>query len=171
MHGAVPFSFFAQESLRSGLLLANGKLRATCPVGRPGVGQCYLWLDGCSKSRDWHLLLPDFTSMGRRLLITTFVLPVWVCSWPQEPAWPMHKTSWKCPRVDVSGGSSHTGWSGSWWTNGLASETLSWENSQVCPLLSPRVPRGVELRLPTVTTGFRMYGFPPFPVSLPHSSV
>lgn len=147
----------------------HGKLRAVCPIGEAWIGQCYLWLNGCSKT-PWlaHLLLPNFTSWAEGCSL--LVLPVWVCSWPQEPAWPMHRTSWKYPSVDVPGGSSHTGWSGSW-TNGPVSETLSWENSEVCPLLSPKVPGGIELMLPTVTTGCRMHGFPPFPVSCPCSSV
>lgn len=98
----------------------HGKLRAKCLVGEAWGCDSM----GVANPVTDHLLLPDFTSMGRRLLITTLVLPLWVFFWPQEPACPCTRQAGSALGLTSLEAALIQGWNGSWCTNGLASEAL-----------------------------------------------
>ena len=144
-HDSIPFSFLAQESLTAGLLLVTWWGWPVLSVTR--WVQQVLWVP---------LLSPPSLHLYRQKVAYYQCLRfLSVCSRPHERAWPMHRTSWKCPRVDAHRGSSPTRMEWELMNKELVSETLGWDNSQRCVLcFLPEFPSWIGNRLPTVGTDF-----------------
>lgn len=89
-----------------------------------------------------HLLLPNFTSVGRRLVIKhLYFLSEYVSGHGACVA--QAKDKRKCPGMGVPGGSSQTRMEWELVNQQGSFRDAHGESWQLCPLLSPRVPRGM----------------------------